>query len=78
MSIMGAINDRRIFGKHFEEDPGSWHAWFTFLRALFGEPMDEDDLATFRQCTGRQGLAGHTSKLFFAADAVAASPTSWL
>ena len=53
MSIMGAVNDRRVFGKHFEKEPGAWHAWFTFLRAVFGEPMDEDDLETFRECTQR-------------------------
>lgn len=58
MSIMGAINDSRVFGKHFEDDPGSWHAWFTFLRAVFGEPMDEDDLETFRECTQRQEPRG--------------------
>lgn len=54
MSIMGAINDPRIFGKHFAKDPGSWAAWFAFLRTLFGEPLDDDDLAVFRECTSRQ------------------------
>jgi hypothetical protein len=32
---------------------GDWSAWRAFLAALFGLPMTEQQLATYRECTGR-------------------------
>jgi hypothetical protein len=32
---------------------GDWSAWFSFLRALFALPMTDEDLAVYRDCTGR-------------------------
>lgn len=35
------------------KDLGTWGAWTVFLKALFALPMNEDELALYRQCTGR-------------------------
>lgn len=32
----------------------SWRAWKTALKALFALPMSDDELVTYRQCTGRE------------------------
>jgi hypothetical protein len=50
--ILTAINSPALFAPWFK-NRDSWRAWFTFLRALFALPMDDDDLATFIACTGR-------------------------
>ena len=52
MSIIDAIRSARLFAPWFK-DRASWAAWFAFLRALFGLAMSKADMATFRQCTGR-------------------------
>ena len=52
--ILRAINDPNIFGLWFR-DKDTWAVWFAFLASLFGLPMTEDQLALFRQHTGRQG-----------------------
>jgi len=49
--IVGAFLNPGWFGPAFPK-PETWSAWFVFLKALFGEPMDEDELVVFRQCTG--------------------------
>jgi hypothetical protein len=52
MNILDAINDPAVFGKHFRGD--SWASWRSFLAALFALPMTPDQLAIFKQCTGRE------------------------
>jgi hypothetical protein len=52
ISIIEACGDPVLFGRWFRT-PETWRAWFVFLKALFGLPMSADDLALFRQCTGR-------------------------
>jgi hypothetical protein len=52
-SILDAINDRHLFRSWFENDWASWQPWLTFLCALFALPMNADQLAFYRQCTGR-------------------------
>ena len=32
----------------------SWQAWLAFLAALFALPMDAEQLAIYRDCTGRK------------------------
>ena len=32
----------------------TWSSWFAFLAALFGEKMSDEQLAIYRQCTGRE------------------------
>lgn len=52
-NILDLCRDPQAFGPWFR-DPASWAAWRAFLCALFGLPMSEDQLATYRACTGRQ------------------------
>ena len=52
VTIVDAIADPNLFARWFR-DRETWRAWFVFLRALFGLPMSADDLALYRQCTGR-------------------------
>ena len=51
-SIFEAIDDPRLFARWFR-DRRTWAAWFSFLSALFALPMTEQQLATYRECTGR-------------------------
>jgi hypothetical protein len=51
-TILDAIGEPDLFAPWFK-DRRTWSRWFTFLRALFGLPMDDDDLVVWRNCTGR-------------------------
>ena len=51
-NIIRAIFDPRLFKPWFR-NPDTWTAWHAFMKALFGLPMNEDDLAVYQQCTGR-------------------------
>lgn len=53
MNIIEAINSEKLFRPAFR-DLTTWSAWLTLLKALFGLPMSEDDLALFTRCTGRE------------------------
>lgn len=53
MDIIQAIFDKNLFFPLFK-NLETWASWIVFLRALFGLPMSEDELALYRQCTGRQ------------------------
>lgn len=50
IDIVTAI--QTIFRPLFK-DLGTWRAWMVFLKALFALPMNEEELALYRQCTGR-------------------------
>jgi hypothetical protein len=52
ISIIAACQDPKIFGPWFK-GAESWANWFVFLKALFGLPMADIELAAFRQFTGR-------------------------
>ena len=52
VTIIDAINDRHLFAPWFK-DRATWAPWFVFLAALFALPMDEEQLAIYRRCTGR-------------------------
>ena len=54
-TILDAMSDERLFGKAFK-DEATWRAWRTFLAALFGIALSEEQAETFRACTGRSGL----------------------
>jgi hypothetical protein len=54
-TILDAVKDSRLFGDAFK-DLGSWRAWLAFLSALFGLPLDDQQAAIWRQCTGRDLL----------------------
>jgi hypothetical protein len=52
MSILAACKDPNLFAGWFRNRE-SWESWFAFLGALFGLPMDDDQLALYRKHTGR-------------------------
>jgi hypothetical protein len=52
LTIIDAINDNNLFAPWFRKS-ATWAAWFAFLAALFGLPLTADQLAIYRQCTGR-------------------------
>jgi len=52
--ILRACADPNLVGAWFRRDKDSWQAWFAFLAALFALPMDEQQLALYRQHTGRE------------------------
>jgi hypothetical protein len=51
-SIIDVCTDPDLFAPWFK-DRESWAAWFCFLKVMFALPLDETELALFRQCTGR-------------------------
>jgi hypothetical protein len=53
VTIISAAADPKLFAPWFKE-PATWQAWFAFLASLFALPMTDDQLAVFRQCTGRE------------------------
>jgi phage terminase large subunit-like protein len=52
IDIIEAATDPELFKSWFR-DQTTWRGWFVFLRSMFGLPMNEDDWALFKQCTGR-------------------------
>ena len=51
MNILQALDDPNLFARHFRAEP--WRRWRVFLAALFGLPMDDEQLAIYRQHTAR-------------------------
>jgi hypothetical protein len=52
LNIRDALNDPKIFAPSFP-DKETWSAWCSFLSALFGLPMSDEERATFTARTGR-------------------------
>jgi hypothetical protein len=52
LTLLDAIGDPRLFAPWFRE-PASWEAWRAFIASLFALPMSSEELAIYRQCTGR-------------------------
>jgi len=53
MTLLEAVRDPALFAPFFR-DHTSWRAWKAFLAALFGLPLTDEQLATYRQHTGRE------------------------
>ncbi|MFC1580014.1 terminase large subunit domain-containing protein [Thermodesulfobacteriota bacterium] len=53
VTIIEAIRADKLFKPVFR-DLETWTAWLTLLKAFFGLPMGDDDLALFKDCTGRK------------------------
>lgn len=53
ISLIDAMDDDRLFAPWFRRRRESWSAWRVFIKAMFGLEMDAEDLALYRQCTGR-------------------------
>jgi hypothetical protein len=52
VNVLQAIRDQAVFGPAFR-NRASWLAWEAFLAALFGLPMNAEQLRIYRACTGR-------------------------
>ena len=54
LNIIEAIQDKNLFGPLFR-DLNTWKPWIVALKAIFALlPMDDEELAIYRTCTGRQ------------------------
>src|SRR5580704_6397269 len=51
-TIIELMDHPELFKPWFK-DPKSWAAWRTLLKALFALPLNADELALYKQCTGR-------------------------
>jgi hypothetical protein len=52
--IIQAIRNKKLFGSLPEfRDLSTWFAWITWLKSLYGLPLDESELLLFQNCTGR-------------------------
>jgi hypothetical protein len=51
MNILQALDDQQVFAPHLRGN--SWESGRVFLQALFGLPMNEQQLAIYQQFTGR-------------------------
>src|SRR5438874_7044534 len=52
LTLLDAFSDPKLFAKFFP-DPESWIAWTALIAAAFGLPMNDQQLAIYRKCTGR-------------------------
>ena len=52
MTLLEAMADRHLFAPWFR-DPATWAAWRAFIAALFALSMTDEQLAIYRQSTGR-------------------------
>jgi hypothetical protein len=59
MTLLDALRNQRYFGGLAAfRDLGTWAAWLTFLRAVYGLPLETDDEhVRFARHTGRQAYA---------------------
>jgi len=52
VTILEALSDPKLFAPFFHPSE-SWRGWQTFLAALFGLPLDPEELSLYRKHTGR-------------------------
>jgi hypothetical protein len=52
LTILDAVADDKLFA-HWFRDRATWNAWLALLAALFGLPLTDEQLAIYRECTGR-------------------------
>jgi hypothetical protein len=52
INIIDACGDPEIFAAWFR-DERTWANWFVVLKCMFGLPLNDDEIATFRKHTGR-------------------------
>jgi hypothetical protein len=61
LNILQATQDPQLFDRWFK-DRETGQAWFAFLAALFALPMTKQELAIYRECTGRTEQPGAQSQ----------------
>ena len=61
MNIIEAACDPNLFGPFFKDEQ-TWSGWRTFLKILFGIPLNGGERQLFRECTGREtpSKGGHS------------------
>jgi hypothetical protein len=52
-NIIEAVTGSEWWGPWFKK-AATWRAWFVFLKALFALGLDDEELAIWRKCTGRE------------------------
>jgi hypothetical protein len=52
ITIIEACEDADLFARWFK-DRRTWRSWTAFLKTVFALPLDQDEAAIFRACTGR-------------------------
>jgi hypothetical protein len=52
ITIDKLYSEPSLLGRAFK-DRSTWAPWFAFLRAMFGLSLTAEDLAVYRECTGR-------------------------
>ncbi|HKD75032.1 MAG TPA: hypothetical protein VKB76_06030, partial [Ktedonobacterales bacterium] len=52
MTLLEAMADQQLFARWFR-DPATWASWRAFIAALFALPMTPEQLAIYKECTGR-------------------------
>ena len=64
MTLLDAICDDALLGPAFAGP--TWRPWHAFLRTIDGLPLSGQDLALYRQCTGRQRPPDQPAKEIYA------------
>ena len=78
MTIIQAIHDPNLF-RPFFRDLDTWKPWLVVLRAIFGLPMNDEELAVFQTltaCVTPPTEQAREAWLVIGAD-VAANHSSW-
>lgn len=58
LTIAEALRDPKLFGEQpVFRDLSSWRAWLVFLKALYGLPLEAEEVASFQKHTGREAYA---------------------
>lgn len=52
-SLIDACQNKNLF-QHWFSRTDSWKAWYAFMKATFGEKMDDTELEIFKKCTTRK------------------------
>ena len=64
ISITEALQDHMLLGGALG-DPSTWTTWFTILKSIFGEHLDDDELEVFKTLAGgRDPPAKTVSEIF--------------
>lgn len=53
LTLLDACADPDLFAHWFSRHPEGWTAWFAFMRALFGLPLNAEQRRIYCACTGR-------------------------
>jgi hypothetical protein len=60
VTILDTLADEALFAGSFPVS--TWSAWFAFLSALYGLPLDGEGLETFRRHTGRSAAPSEPAR----------------